>query len=77
MPKTRHSTNFLRSAAGVLMLCACLGCKKEPPAEPAPAHATPPPAPAAPPALKVAFAYVGPVGDAGWTFAHDKARKAV
>jgi len=27
--------------------------------------------------LKIAFAYVGPVGDAGWTFAHDKARKAV
>jgi basic membrane protein A len=25
--------------------------------------------------LKVAFAYVGPVGDAGWTYAHDKARK--
>src|SRR3954466_11786648 len=25
--------------------------------------------------LKVAFAYVGPVGDAGWTFAHNKARK--
>jgi simple sugar transport system substrate-binding protein len=37
------------------------------------------PADAAPPAapLKVGFAYVGPVGDAGWTFAHDKARKAV
>src|SRR5690348_9613299 len=27
--------------------------------------------------LKVAFAYVGPVGDAGWTFAHDRARKEV
>jgi simple sugar transport system substrate-binding protein len=27
--------------------------------------------------LKIAFAYVGPVGDAGWTFAHDNARKAV
>ena len=27
--------------------------------------------------LKIGFAYVGPVGDAGWTFAHDKARKAV
>lgn len=27
--------------------------------------------------LKVAFAYVGPVGDGGWTFAHDRARKAV
>jgi simple sugar transport system substrate-binding protein len=25
--------------------------------------------------LKVAFVYVGPVGDAGWTFAHDRARK--
>ncbi len=75
MPQTR-CLNLLRNAAGVLALCALLGCKKEPPpAEPAPA--APPPAPAAPPALKVAFAYVGPVGDAGWTFAHDKARKAV
>jgi basic membrane protein A len=36
-------------------------------------------APAAPAsgALKIAFAYVGPVGDGGWTFAHDNARKAI
>ena len=27
--------------------------------------------------VEVAFAYVGPVGDGGWTFAHDNARKAV
>lgn len=27
--------------------------------------------------LQVAFVYVGPVGDAGWTFAHDLARRAV
>jgi simple sugar transport system substrate-binding protein len=27
--------------------------------------------------LRVAFAYVGPVGDGGWTFAHDNGRKAV
>ena len=27
--------------------------------------------------LKVAFVYIGPVGDAGWTFAHDNGRKAV
>ena len=27
--------------------------------------------------LKVAFVYVGPVGDGGWTFAHDQGRKAV
>jgi basic membrane protein A len=25
--------------------------------------------------MKVAFVYVGPVGDAGWTYAHDQARK--
>ena len=27
--------------------------------------------------LNIAFAYVGPVGDGGWTFAHDNGRKAV
>ncbi|MCH8180177.1 MAG: BMP family ABC transporter substrate-binding protein [Proteobacteria bacterium] len=27
--------------------------------------------------LKIAFAYVGPVGDAGWTFAHNQGRLAV
>jgi basic membrane protein A len=32
---------------------------------------------AAPRPLKVGFVYVGPVGDAGWTFAHDAARGAV
>ncbi len=76
MPQIRPS-KLLRGAAGVLALCAWLGCKKEPPAEPALAAAAPAPAPAVPPVLKVAFAYVGPVGDAGWTFAHDKARKAI
>jgi simple sugar transport system substrate-binding protein len=27
--------------------------------------------------LKIAFAYVGPVGDGGWTFAHDNGRKEI
>ena len=27
--------------------------------------------------LKIAFAYVGPVGDGGWSFAHDNGRKAI
>jgi basic membrane protein A len=27
--------------------------------------------------LKVAFVYVGPIGDAGWTYSHDLGRKAV
>lgn len=28
-------------------------------------------------ALKVAYVYVGPVGDAGWTYAHDLGRQYV
>ena len=35
------------------------------------------PATAASGPLKIAFAYVGPVGDGGWTFAHDNGRKAI
>jgi len=60
-------------AAAALMGC---GKKEEPAPAPAPAPAAAP-EPAKPDPLKVAFAYVGPVGDGGWTFAHDKARKAV
>jgi len=56
---------------------ALLGCgKKEEqaaPARSAPASAAAP----KPEPLKIAFAYVGPVGDGGWTFAHDNGRKAV
>ena len=56
---------------------ALVGCgKKEEPVAAVPAPAASAPAPKAEP-LKIAFAYVGPVGDGGWTFAHDTARKAV
>jgi basic membrane protein A and related proteins len=64
---------FVSMASVVLGLA---GCKKsDPPAE-ATGTATGPVAGEAKPAgpLKVAFAYVGPVGDAGWTYAHDRAR---
>lgn len=44
-------------------------------ATPAPASSAAAPAVAEP--LKVGFIYVGPVGDAGWTYAHDAGRKAV
>jgi basic membrane protein A len=71
-----QATAFAAALAG---LAAC--SKQEAPAPaPAPAPAAAPAAAAPPPApqkLKVAFAYVGPVGDGGWTFAHDNARKAV
>jgi basic membrane protein A and related proteins len=60
-----------------LTAATLIGCgKKDEPAPPAAAPVSAPtPAKADP--LKVAFVYIGPVGDAGWTFAHDKGRKAV
>ncbi|HPU53925.1 MAG TPA: BMP family ABC transporter substrate-binding protein, partial [Burkholderiaceae bacterium] len=70
---------WLRQAAilgvAALSLTAC-GKKEEAAPAAAPAAAAPAPA-AAPEPLKIGFAYVGPVGDAGWTFAHDNARKAI
>ncbi|QDL53843.1 BMP family ABC transporter substrate-binding protein [Rhodoferax aquaticus] len=57
---------------------ALVGCgkKEEPAPAPAPAPAAAAPAPKPEP-LKIAFAYIGPVGDGGWTFAHDNGRKAI
>jgi basic membrane protein A and related proteins len=55
-----------------------VGCGKKEEATPEAASAPSEPvasAPAEP--LKIAFAYVGPVGDAGWTFAHNEGRLAV
>jgi len=64
--------NLLKPVAlgAVLLAAAACGKKAEPP--PAPAAA---PAPAKPEPLKAAFVYVGPVGDAGWTYAHDLGRR--
>jgi simple sugar transport system substrate-binding protein len=57
---------------------ALVGCgKKEEAAPAAPAASAAASAPAKAEPLKIAFAYVGPVGDGGWTFAHDNARKAL
>jgi simple sugar transport system substrate-binding protein len=75
----RRSLMKQAALAAVFAAAALAGCgKKE---EPKPA-AAPTPAPAAAPApapepLKVGFVYVGPVGDAGWTFAHDLGRKHI
>ena len=65
---------WVRAAALSAVAAAVLvGCgKKEEAKVEAPAAA---PAKADP--LKIAFAYIGPVGDGGWTFAHDNARKAL
>ena len=69
------------SAVAAATLVGC-GKKEEPAPAPAPAPAASVPASAPPPPpkpapLKIAFAYVGPVGDGGWSFAHDKGRKAL
>jgi simple sugar transport system substrate-binding protein len=72
---TRTGWTMLAAAA---VLAGC-GKKEEPPAPAAvPASAPVAAAPAASAApLKVAFAYLGPAGDHGWTYAHDQAVKAV
>ncbi len=66
--------SLLKIAAVTAIAAAVLvGCGKKPEAQaPAPAASAPKAEP-----LKIAFAYVGPVGDGGWTFAHDNARKAI
>jgi simple sugar transport system substrate-binding protein len=70
---------FALAALSAVATVALVGCgKKDAPAPvaaaPAPAASAPAPKPEP---LKIAFAYVGPVGDGGWTFAHDNARKAL
>ncbi|NDY90026.1 BMP family ABC transporter substrate-binding protein [Ideonella livida] len=67
----------LAGSATLVATAALVGCgKKEEAAAPA-ASAPASAAAAKPEPLKIAFAYVGPVGDGGWTFAHDNARKAL
>lgn len=58
--------------AASLITAALIGCGKKEEPKPAPVAAAPKAEP-----LKIAFAYIGPVGDGGWTFAHDNARKAI
>jgi basic membrane protein A and related proteins len=78
---TLHKRSWLTLAAASALLAsaALVGCGKK---EEAKSGAAAAPAAASAPApkpepLKIAFAYVGPVGDGGWTFAHDNARKAI
>ena len=76
-----HKRALLKVAAmSAVAAAALVGCgKKEEPAPapaPAPAPVTEAPAPKPEP-LKIAFAYVGPVGDSGWSYAHDNGRKAI
>ncbi len=75
---TQRTLTFLSL---VCLSAASCGGDKPPQPTAAPEPAAPAPAPAAQPVragpLEIAFVYVGPVGDAGWTFAHDRGRRAV
>ena len=83
----RHQTRWFALLAVLVMLalvvtaCPSAAPTTEPvPAEPAapaePAPAEPAPAEPSEPATetKVAFVYVAPIGDLGWTWAHDQGR---
>lgn len=73
---TKRSALKLAAVSAALATVALVGCGKKEEPKPAAAPAAAAPAPKAEP-LKAAWVYVGPVGDAGWTFAHDLGRKAV
>jgi simple sugar transport system substrate-binding protein len=68
--------SLLQVAALSAVAAALVGCGKKEESAPAPAPVAAPASAKTEP-LKIAFAYVGPVGDGGWTFAHDNGRKAV
>jgi len=78
MNVTRRITLAALAAGAALTLWGCgksndnAGGNAAPAASSAPAAAAPANEP-----LKIAFVYVGPVGDAGWTHAHDDGRKEV
>ena len=55
-------------AAAMLVVAGCGGAPEEAAPEAAATEGT---------AVKAAFVYVSPVGDAGWTLAHDKGRLAI
>jgi simple sugar transport system substrate-binding protein len=83
-PTTKRSLLKLAGWTSLAAAAALVGCGKKEESAPAAPQASSAPeaasAAASGPAkekLKIAFAYVGPVGDGGWTFAHDNGRKAI
>jgi basic membrane protein A and related proteins len=80
MTTSKRSMLWLIGCATLAVTAALVGCSKKEEAATtaqAPAAAASPAAAAKPAPLKIAFAYVGPVSDGGWNFAHDNGRKAV
>ncbi len=81
-PLSKRSLLKLAGLASLAATAALVGCGKKDAAPDAASGASEPAASAAAAApaagpLNIAFAYVGPVGDAGWTYAHDRGRLAI
>jgi simple sugar transport system substrate-binding protein len=64
------------SCALLIAILALAGCGRDALQERTADRTAPGKVPAGGP-LKVAFVYVGPVGDGGWTYAHDQARRSL
>ncbi|MEY3285273.1 MAG: hypothetical protein RL500_3 [Pseudomonadota bacterium] len=71
--RSKRTLIQLAALSLVTTTLALTGCGNKEEAKPAAAPA----AAAKPEPIKAAWIYVGPVGDAGWSFAHDLGRKAV
>ena len=74
-----HKRASLLKAAALTALAAAalMGCGKKEDAAPAPAAAPVAEAPAKAAPLKIAFLYVSPIGDGGWTYQHELGRRAI
>jgi len=72
--RKRSTLSLVALSAVAAASIALVGCGKK---EEAAASAAAPATAAKAEPLKIAFAYIGPVGDGGWTYAHDNGRKAV
>ncbi len=65
------------AALTALAAAALIGCGKKEEAAPAPTPAPTAAEPAKAAPLKIAFMYVSPIGDGGWTYQHDLGRRAI
>ena len=65
------------SLVGLLLMLSLLLAACGPKATPTPTPTKPPAATVAPKTVKAAFVYVAPIGDLGWTWAHDQGRLMV
>ena len=78
MTNLHKRASLIKVAALTAVAAAALvGCGKKEEAAPAPAPAATAAAPASGKPLKMAFLYVSPIGDGGWTYQHELGRRAI